>query len=127
MALAKLMNLKYAGKKLTTGFGTIEFNELGIAEVEDTVADTLVELQGFSVQKEELDEDTKEISPEEDSQKFEQENPVEDKELEEDSEEYTEEELDKLTVPQLKKIANEMGVNTKDLTKKNQLISAILA
>lgn len=141
MAIAKLMNLRYAGKKLNTGFGTIEFNEAGVAEVEDVVANALAELRGFSVQEDNSEEQAEEISTEEDSQESEQENAVEETEGEEPSEDeaeeesededsdetYSEEELDKLTVPQLKKIAAEKGINTKDLTKKGQLISAILA
>lgn len=141
MAIAKLMNLRYAGKKLNTGFGTIEFNEAGVAEVEDVVANALTELRGFSVQEDNSEEQAEEISTEEGSQESEQENagdetedeePSEDGDEEESEEEdsdetYSEEELDKLTVPQLKKIAAEKGINTKDLTKKGQLISAILA
>ena len=141
MAIAKLMNLRYAGKKLTTGFGTIEFNEAGVAEVEDVVANALAELRGFSVQEDNSEEQSEEIPTEEDSQESEQENAEEETEDEEPSEDeteeesedgeseetYSEEELDKLTVPQLKKIAAEKGINTKDLTKKGQLISAILA
>lgn len=141
MAIAKLMNLRYAGKKLNTGFGTIEFNEAGVAEVEDVVANALAELRGFSVQEDNSEEQAEEISTEEGSQESEQENAGEETEDEEPSEDgdeeeseeedsdetYSEEELDKLTVPQLKKIAAEKGINTKDLTKKGQLISAILA
>lgn len=141
MAIAKLMNLRYAGKKLVTGYGTIEFDEAGIAEVEDVVADALSELRGFSVQEDNSEEQAEEVSTEDNSQETEQENNAEDSnedepsdeeeepaEDEDDSDEsYSEEELDKLTVPQLKKIATEKGINTKDLTKKGQLISAILA
>lgn len=141
MAIAKLMNLRYAGKKLVTGFGTIEFNEAGVAEVEDVVADALSELRGFSVQGDNSEEQSEEISTDENSQEFEQPEDAEDSnedepsdeegemdESEDDSDEsYSEEELDKLTVPQLKKIAAEKGINIKDLTKKGQLISAILA
>lgn len=141
MAIAKLMNLRYAGKKLNTGFGTIEFNEAGVAEVEDVVANALAELRGFSVQEDNSEEQAEEILTEEGSQESEQENAGEETEDEEPSEDgdeeesededseetYSEEELDKLTVPQLKKIAAEKGINTKDLTKKGQLISAILA
>lgn len=146
MAIAKLMNLRYAGKKLNTGFGTIEFNEAGVAEVEDVVANALAELRGFSVQEDNSEEQAEEIPTEEGSQESEQENAGEETEDEEPSEDgdeeesededsededseetYSEEELDKLTVPQLKKIAAEKGINTKDLTKKGQLISAILA
>ena len=141
MAIAKLMNLRYAGKKLNTGFGTIEFNEAGVAEVEDVVANALAELRGFSVQEDNSEEQAEEVPTEEGSQESEQENAGEETEDEEPSEDgdeeeseeedsdeaYSEEELDKLTVPQLKKIAAEKGINTKDLTKKGQLISAILA
>lgn len=125
MALAKLLNSRYAGKKLVTGFGTIEFDEAGVAKVEEAAANALAKLKGFSVQEDDSEEEMEETPAEEDSDETEQESDVEDAE-DEDSEDYTEEELDKLTVPQLRKIANERGINTKDLTKKSQLIAAIL-
>lgn len=125
MALAKLLNSRYAGKKLVTGFGTIEFDEAGVAKVEEAAANALAKLKGFSVQEDDSEEEMEETPAEEDFDETEQESDVEDAE-DEDSEDYTEEELDKLTVPQLRKIANERDINTKDLTKKSQLIAAIL-
>jgi len=142
--MTTIQNKLQAGKALITGFGKLIFDNNGLIELEDEVATMLSELKGFDIVTPEapksLSPDDNKVNQEDD------ENSVDDQqanaggtpELDEETQDSDEVEipsdvpLDKdylntLTVPALKKIAKDKGIDTTDLTKKIPLIDAILA
>lgn len=146
--MAILRNPRFSGKNLVTQWGKLTFNENGEVEVSEDAGKKLGTLKGFSVV---LDKEVETSSPdEENSQEMEnttaekaeneseaeesskdvsEKNETEDEAAEEKSVEttdYTEEELEKKNVPQLKKIAKDMGLTVSSDAKKKQVIAAIL-
>lgn len=130
MALSKIINKLQAGKSIVTSFGSVSFNDQGEANVELEVANKLCELNGFSMVRDNTEaEPTEEpiIKSNDDYNTEELENETELKDIDEsDDIGITEEELNKLTAAQLKKIAVDNGINVKNLTRRDQFIAAIM-
>ncbi len=152
--MAILKNLSFADRELVTQWGKLHFDKNGEVKVDDEVGKKLSTLKGFSVEAEE--ESGNNSDDEENSQEDENETPEDEEseeEVETDSEEseddtteddteaetedeeseeevettaYTEKELEEKTVPQLRKIAKDMGLAISSDAKKKQIIDAIL-
>lgn len=137
--MAILKNLSFANKALVTQWGKLLFDAEGKTKVDDEAGKKLSTLKGFSVDldsdmeessySEENPQETKDTTPEnEENEVQEQEDVSDSEEAETESEivDYTENELGEKNVPQLKKIAKELGIKTASDAKKQQLIEAIL-
>lgn len=153
--MAILKNLDFKEKDLVTQWGKLHFDKNGEVEVNDEVGKKLSTLKGFSVEAEEEsgnnsddeensqenenetpedEESEKEVETdseesEDDTTEDDAEAETEDEESEEEVEEtttYTEKELEEKTVPQLRKIAKDMGLAISSDAKKKQIIDAIL-
>lgn len=143
--MALLRNPNFAGKPLVTQWGKLIFNENGEAEVSEDAGKKLGTLKGFSFvsddevesssDDEENSQETENTTPESSENESEVEESSEEATSEEESENedvavettaYTEEELNKKNVPQLKKIAKDLGLSIPADAKKQQVISAII-
>lgn len=143
--MALLRNPNFAGKPLVTQWGKLIFNENGEAEVSEDAGKKLGTLKGFSFvsgdevesssDDEENSQETEDTTPESSENESEVEESSEEATSEEESENedvavettaYTEEELNKKNVPQLKKIAKDLGLSIPADAKKQQVIAAIV-
>lgn len=143
--MALLRNPNFAGKPLVTQWGKLIFNENGEAEVSEDAGRKLGTLKGFSFvsgdevesssDDEENSQETENTTPESSENESEVEESYEETTFEKESENedvavettaYTEEELNKKNVPQLKKIAKDLGLSIPADAKKQQVIAAII-
>lgn len=143
--MALLRNPNFAGKPLVTQWGKLIFNENGEAEVSEDAGKKLGTLKGFSFvsgdevesssDEKENSQETENTTPESSENESEVEESSEEATSEEESENedvavettaYTEEELNKKNVPQLKKIAKDLGLSIPADAKKQQIIAAII-
>lgn len=142
--MALLRNPNFAGKPLVTQWGKLIFNENGEAEVSEDAGKKLGTLKGFSFvsgdevesssDDEENSQETENTTPESSENESEVEESSEEATSEESENEdvaiettaYTEEELNKKNVPQLKKIAKDLGLSIPADAKKQQVIAAII-
>lgn len=143
--MALLRNPNFAGKPLVTQWGKLIFNEDGEAEVSEDAGKKLGTLKGFSFvsgdevksssDDEENSQETENTTPESSENESEVEESSEEATSEEESENenvavettaYTKEELSKKNVPQLKKIAKDLGLSISPDAKKQQVITAII-
>jgi hypothetical protein len=144
--MAILKNLSFAQKELVTQWGKLLFDENGEAEVSDEAGEKLATLKGFSVvldneadknsDDDENAQETENTTPgePENGESEQQEEPADEAgEKQETAQEdtpaapvYTEEELNAKNVPQLKKIAKDMGLKVAADAKKAELVNAIL-
>lgn len=123
--MSKIFNEALANAKLTTSLGEVEFDNNGIADVEDEefVAE-LLKLKGFTLADGNMPKAV-EDSVEEVEQESEEEPAVE---SDEDSgEELSEEVLNGKNIMQLKKIAKDNNIELSGANKKDEIISIILA
>lgn len=129
--MSKIENTRLKNKNLISAFGTFSFNKDGIADIDnEEFFKELLKMKGFfpvdfsnaeNGQKpdqipEETSDATSYLNTEEVSQETENSDAIEDEDVD----------LDKLTVPQLKKYAKEHDVDLMDATKKDEIISIIL-
>lgn len=129
--MSKIENTRLKNKNLISAFGTFSFNKDGIADIDnEEFFKELLKMKGFfpvdfsnaeNGQKpdqipEETSDSTSSLNTEEVSQETENSDVTEDEDVD----------LDKLTVPQLKKYAKEHDVDLMDATKKDEIISIIL-
>lgn len=129
--MSKIENTRLKNKNLISAFGTFSFNKDGIADIDnEEFFKELLKMKGFfpvdfsnaeNGQKpdqipEETSDSTSSLNTEEVSQETENSDAIEDEDVD----------LDKLTVPQLKKYAKEHDVDLMDATKKDEIISIIL-
>ena len=119
--MSKIVNIQLKNKKLTSSFGTFSFDQNGEANVPEEAFNEFIQLKGFfsvdaqdSEQSAEVPLTSDNVSPTEETSQ----------EIPETS--FSEEELEKLTVPQLKKIAREHGIDLTDASKKDEIIPLIL-
>ena len=142
--MALLRNPNFAGKPLVTQWGKLIFNENGEAEVSEDAGKKLGTLKGFSFvsgdevesssDDEENSQETENTTPESSENESEVEESSEEATSEESENEdvavettaYTEEELNKKNVPQLKKVAKDLGLSIPADAKKQQVIAAII-
>lgn len=143
--MKKLVNTSKKGQKIVSIFGVIEFDADGVAEVDDRVADALTELKGYFIGEvtvkstetpqnatnnasEEVAQTTDETPAEVDENPSENENTDGVAEEEQTTDEtLSEEKLNQLTVPELKKLAIEKGCDVTGLSKKVDFITAIMS
>jgi hypothetical protein len=134
--MKKLINKLQAGKSMSTSFGVINFNNDGIAEVEDNVADSLKVLNNFFVEGEQKQEEPEQEKPAEHSdgenaQEAPENNPEEetqagDSEEETDSKEAGEQvDYSQMDYAQLKQAATDKGLDFKNNAKKSDLIKML--
>ena len=143
--MALLRNSNFAGRPLVTQWGKLIFNENGEVEVSEDAGKKLGTLKGFSFvsgdevksssDDEENSQETENTTPESsenesEAEEYSEEATSEDKSEDEDAAvettTYTEEELNKKNVPQLKKIAKDLGLSIPADAKKQQVITAII-
>ena len=129
--MSKIENTQLKNKNLISAFGTFSFDKDGIADIDnEEFFKELLKMKGFfpvdfsnaeNGQKpdqipEETSDATSSLNTEEVSQETENSDVTEDEDVD----------LDKLTVPQLKKYAKEHNVDLMDAAKKDEIISIIL-
>lgn len=151
--MSKVFNNRLKGKELATSAGKIAFNAAGIADIQDEeLVQKLLQLKGYSVVDTDSKEDeasakveqkqveetpeapkveensTEEESAQEDDESTsnDEEETADSKEDEASSDELSEENLSKLTVMQLKKIAADHDVDLLGATKKSEMIAIII-
>lgn len=134
--MVTLVNTAFKNKSLVTSWGKIEFSAEGVAEVEDIVGEKLSKLTGFSLgtkvstPDDENDQKNKNMTLENQNMASDKTETISDNqedESQDDETTITAEELDAMNVPQLKKYAKEAGIDVANLSKKQELIDAILA
>ena len=123
--MSKIFNEALASAKLTTSLGEVEFNNNGVADVEDEeFVAGLLKLKGFALA------DGSVPNAVEDSEEVEQESEEEPAAVESDEgagEELSEEVLNGKNIMQLKKIAKDNNIELSGANKKDEIISIILA
>ena len=154
--MSKVTNLRMKSKRLVIGQDMVEFDAAGVAEVTSEQADILVGLNGgYSVLEDENIDPQDENPPQVDKSSNEEEKPqIEDsgvsgedetipeekpeietteEEIPEDEDDKTSEsakfdaeDLDNMTVPALKKVAKDNGIDLAGATKKDDIIPIIL-
>ena len=109
-----LKNLYLKNKKLTTAFGEFTFDGEGKADIPDEQANKLLELKGYErIDKE--DEQKAEVKPAEKTE-----------EVTKTIDKVTVEDIKAKNVPMLKKFAKDNNIEVEGLTKKEELVDAIL-
>jgi hypothetical protein len=138
-----ICNPKFAGRTVQTPFGIVKYDAEGKVEVTEEYADILLQREGFLLVGEESDQklsennettdDEEVVTTDEENSEDNQESDSEDDESDEETsdvggtlENITEEELKAMNVMSLKKMAKDAGIDVSHLTKKDQLIDAIL-
>lgn len=123
--MSKIFNEALASAKLTTSLGEVEFNNNGVADVEDEeFVAGLLKLKGFALA------DGSVPNAVEDSEEVEQESEEEPAAVESNEgagEELSEEVLNGKNIMQLKKIAKDNNIELSGANKKDEIISIILA
>lgn len=130
--MSKVMNWMLKGKKLTSSFGDFEFDENGIAEMDEEQAARLTQLGGYSlvVDEEPVQETTENDAPVNEIPEMETSSTEEETAQETDENAPAEEEevdFASLNVPQLKKYAKEHDIDLNGATKKNEIIDILTA
>ena len=124
--MSKIFNEALAGAKLTTSLGEVEFDNNGVANVEDEeFVAGLLKLKGFT-----LADGNMPKAVEDSVEEVEQENEEEPAAVESDEdagEELSEEVLNGKNIMQLKKIAKDNNIELSGANKKDEIISIILA
>ena len=124
--MSKIFNEALASAKLTTSLGEVEFDNNGVAEVEDEeFVAGLLKLKGFA-----LADGSVPKAVEDSVEEVEQENEEEPSAVESDEdagEELSEEVLNGKNIMQLKKIAKDNNIELSGANKKDEIISIILA
>ena len=115
----KVVNIRYKNKGLITPFGAIEFNENGVVELPEDQAKVLLSLGGlfFDPDKQKETASKVETAPKADSTSPKATSSSVDTEETED--------LSKLNIMQLKKLAKEHGIELGDANKKDEIIAVI--
>lgn len=140
----KVQNLSKAGKSVLTAIGSIQFDNNGVAEVKDEdFAKSLLELKGYEpadpnaiVEMPEEPETTEDAAPEEvdngEEETSEEVETTEDAEAGDDTDEAGDDndelinELNAMTVPQLRKYAKDNNIDLQGASKKDEIIPVIL-
>lgn len=124
--MSKIFNEALASAKLTTSLGEVEFDNNGVADVEDEeFVAGLLKLKGFA-----LADGSVPNAVEDSVEEVEQENEEEPAAVESDEdagEELSEEVLNGKNIMQLKKIAKDNNIELSGANKKDEIISIILA
>ena len=124
--MSKIFNEALASAKLTTSLGEVEFDNNGVANVEDEeFVAGLLKLKGFA-----LADGSVPNAVEDSVEEVEQENEEEPAAVESDEdagEELSEEVLNGKNIMQLKKIAKDNNIELSGANKKDEIISIILA
>lgn len=124
--MSKIFNEALANARLTTSLGEVEFDNNGVANVEDEeFVAGLLKLKGFA-----LADGSVPNAVEDSVEEVEQENEEEPAAVEsdeDDGEELSEEVLNGKNIMQLKKIAKDNNIELSGANKKDEIISIILA
>lgn len=124
--MSKIFNEALANAKLTTSLGEVEFDNNGVADVEDEeFVAGLLKLKGFT-----LADGNMPNAVEDSVEEVEQENDEEPAAVESDEdagEELSEDVLNGKNIMQLKKIAKDNNIELSGANKKDEIISIILA
>lgn len=122
--MSKIFNEALASAKLTTSLGEVEFDNNGVADVDDEeFVAGLLKLKGFA-----LADGNMPNAVEDSVEEVEQENEEEPVESDEDAgEDLSEEVLNGKNIMQLKKIAKDNNIELSGANKKDEIISIILA
>lgn len=124
--MSKIFNEALASAKLTTSLGEVEFDNNGVANVEDEeFVAGLLKLKGFT-----LADGSVPNAVEDSVEEVEQENEEEPAAVESDEdagEDLSEEILNGKNIMQLKKIAKDNNIELSGANKKDEIISIILA
>ena len=115
----KVVNVRYKNKGLITPFGLIKFDENGVVEVSEDQATVLLSLGGLFFDPDKEKETTSKVDTalKPDNSSLKVDNTSESKEEAED--------LSKLNIMQLKKLAKERGIELGDANKKDEIIAVI--
>lgn len=115
----KVVNVRYKNKGLITPFGLIKFDENGVVDLPAEQASVLLALGGlfFDPDKEKETTSKSDTAPKPDNSSPKPTNTSESKEEAED--------LSKLNIMQLKKLAKERGIELGDANKKDEIIAVI--
>lgn len=120
--MSKIFNEALASAKLTTSLGEVEFDNNGVADVEDEeFVAGLLKLKGFTLA------DGSVPNAVEDSVEEAEEEPAAVESDEDAGEELSEEVLNGKNIMQLKKIAKDNNIELSGANKKDEIISIILA
>lgn len=123
--MAILKNIAFANKNLVTAFGKITFDGNGEVHLDDSAAEKLATLDGFSIVEETTTPDTKN-AVETKSEQVADEVATDTVEEETADEVIDRDELEKMNVPQLRKYAKTNNIDISGLSKKDDIIDAIL-
>ena len=124
--MSKIFNEDLAGAKLTTSLGEVEFDNNGVADVEDEeFVAGLLKLKGFTLADGKMPKAV-EDSVEGVEQEAEEE-PAAVESDEDSGEELSEDVLNGKNIMQLKKIAKDNNIELSGANKKDEIISIILA
>lgn len=125
--MSKIFNEALASAKLTTSLGEVEFDNNGVADVEDEeFVAGLLKLKGFTLADGSVPNAVENDSVEEVEQEAEEE-PATVESDEDAGEELSEEVLNGKNIMQLKKIAKDNNIELSGANKKDEIISIILA
>ena len=125
--MSKIFNEALASAKLTTSLGEVEFDNNGVAEVEDEeFVAGLLKLKGFTLADGNMPQPVEDNSVEEVEQEAEEE-PAAVESDEDAGEDLSEEVLNGKNIMQLKKIAKDNNIELSGANKKDEIISIILA
>lgn len=126
--MSKIFNEALANAKLTTSLGEVEFDNNGVANIEDEeFVAGLLKLKGFALSDGSVPHAVEDDSVEEVEQEAEAGEPAA-VESDEDAVEYLSEEvLNGKNIMQLKKIAKDNNIELSGANKKDEIISIILA
>lgn len=120
--MSKIFNEALASAKLTTSLGEVEFDNNGVAEVEDEeFVAGLLKLKGFALADGSVPNAVEEVEQENDEE------PAAVESDEDAGEELSEEILNGKNIMQLKKIAKDNNIELSGANKKDEIISIILA
>ena len=124
--MSKIFNEALANARLTTSLGEVEFDNNGVANIEDEeFASSLLKLKGFA-----LADGSVPNAVEDSVEEVEQEGEEEPAAVESDEdagEDLSEEVLNGKNIMQLKKIAKDNNIELSGANKKDEIISIILA
>lgn len=124
--MSKIFNEALANARLTTSLGEVEFDNNGVANIEDEeFASNLLKLKGFALADGEVSHPVENDLEEEVEQEGEEEPAVESDE--DAGEELSEDFLNGKNIMQLKKIAKDNNIELSGANKKDEIISIILA
>lgn len=123
--MSKVINLSMKNRKMVTSFGKFEFDSNGVVDIPEDYVQSILEIPGFDpVEGIKIPDQKTTKTPAVEVSSAEVETDQEDDESTPEND--LAEELDKLTVPQLKKYAKDHGVDIMGATKKDEIIPLIL-